>query len=54
MTHLLDSLALTPRPEFTTNEDTGGDTGLTLPGGSLEGVFETVIAHHGVLSKGDL
>jgi len=44
---LLDSLALTSGPEFATNKDTGGDTGLTLPGGSVEGIFETVVAHHG-------
>jgi len=42
---LLDSLALTPKPEFATNEDTSGNTGLPLPGGSIKGVFETVVTH---------
>ncbi len=51
--HLLDSLALTPRPEFATNEETGGDTGLTLPRGSIEGVFETVVVHRGCYREGN-
>jgi hypothetical protein len=54
ITHLLDSLALTPGSEFATNEDTSGDTGLSLPGGSVKGVFETVVAHRGCYRKGTL
>jgi hypothetical protein len=53
-THLLDSLALTAGPKFATNEDTGGDTGLTLPGGSVEGIFETVVAHVGFVERESL
>lgn len=51
-THLLNSLALTPGSEFATNEDTSGDTGLTLPGGSVKGILEAVVAHGGYYREG--
>ena len=51
-THLLNSFALTPRSEFATNEDTSGDTGLTLPGGSVKGILEAVVAHGGYYREG--